>query len=488
MQTFIVVNNPDDWLFDIDGVEVLSAWEYLTNPYYSKLKGVQLFNLCRSYMYQSYGYYVSLLASSRGHKPLPTVMTMQDLATPGLLRVATPELDHLIQKTLESLQPDTFTLSIYFGRNFAKRYDKLCRHLYRLFEAPFVRANFERIAGRWHLTHIAPISANNVPEDHREFIALSAQEYFSKRRQSLPRRSKYRYDLAILHDPDDPMPPSDPKAIAKFIKAANALGIATEMITKDDYNRLSEFDMLFIRETTHVNHHTYQFARRAESEGLVTIDDPQSILRCTNKVYLAELLQTNRVPTPHTVIVHRGNLDNVEEELDYPMILKQPDSSFSQGVKKVNTPKEYRTVALQMLETSALLIAQEFIPTTFDWRIGVFDHQPLYVCKYYMAAKHWQIIKSDSNGKAQVGRFEAIAVEHAPPKVIKMALKACDLIGDGFYGVDIKQVDNKLYLIEVNDNPNIDAGVEDSIEKDELYSRIMRIMLRRVERRKEQRY
>ena len=49
-------------------------------------------------------------------------------------------------------------------------------------------------------------------------------------------------------------------------------------------------------------------------------------------------------------------------------------------------------------------------------------------------------------------------MEHAPSAVVSTALKAANLIGDGLYGVDIKQVGRKCYVIEVNDNPNIDAG------------------------------
>ena len=33
------------------------------------------------------------------------------------------------------------------------------------------------------------------------------------------------------------------------------------------------------------------------------IDDPQSMIRCTNKVYLAERLSAERVPTPRTLVV-----------------------------------------------------------------------------------------------------------------------------------------------------------------------------------------
>ncbi|MEJ2699394.1 MAG: RimK family alpha-L-glutamate ligase, partial [Desulfuromonadales bacterium] len=72
-----------------------------------------------------------------------------------------------------------------------------------------------------------------------------------------------------------------------------------------------------------------------------------------------------------------------------------------------------------------------------------------------------------------------------PTQVVRTALRAAGLIGDGLYGVDLKQVGKSLYVIEVNDNPNIDSGTEDAVLKDELYLRVMRVLLRRLERRKE---
>ena len=72
----------------------------------------------------------------------------------------------------------------------------------------------------------------------------------------------------------------------------------------------------------------------------------------------------------------------------------------------------------------------------------------------------------------------------APEEVVKIALKAANLIGDGLYGVDIKQVGNRCYVIEVNDNPNVDAGNEDGVLKDALYREIMGSFVRRIEARK----
>jgi len=68
--------------------------------------------------------------------------------------------------------------------------------------------------------------------------------------------------------------------------------------------------------------------------------------------------------------------------------------------------------------------------------------------------------------------------------VVKTALKAANLIGDGLYGVDLKQIGNKVVVIEVNDNPSIDAGVEDAVLGSALYETIMQEFLRRLELRR----
>jgi len=41
-------------------------------------------------------------------------------------------------------------------------------------------------------------------------------------------------------------------------------GMHAEMITRDEAQRLPEFDALFIRDTTNVNHYTYQFRARRQ--------------------------------------------------------------------------------------------------------------------------------------------------------------------------------------------------------------------------------
>lgn len=488
MRNLIIVNDVTDWDLRTDGLEAVTARAYLTDPEYQKLRNAKVFNLCRSYRYKSIGYYVSLLAGARGHKPMPSVSTMLDFRNQTLVRFVSDDLDELIQESLKKLRGDKFTLSMYFGKNVTKSYDRLSQQLFKLFPSPFLRAQFRYSVSqeRWQMTSIGPVASRDIPEEHKDFVATETKNYFSGKRASLPKQASSRYDLAILYDPKATDRPSNPGAVQKFVKAAENLDLSAEVIGKDDFGRLAEFDALFIRETTSVHHYTYRFSRRAHAEGLVVIDDPFSILACTNKVYLAELMTRHGVAVPRTMIVHKHNLDQVQATLGLPCILKDPESSFSRGVIKVDDPAVLQQELTRLLEKSDLIIAQEFLPSSFDWRIGIIDRKPIFACKYFMAKAHWQIAKHE-RGQTDYGKVEALPVEVAPQSVVRAAKAAAELIGDGLYGVDLKEIDGKPYVIEVNENPNVDAGFEDSILKDDLYERIMRVFLERIEARKERR-
>jgi glutathione synthase/RimK-type ligase-like ATP-grasp enzyme len=484
MTILLVTNVAKDWPTSMPNADVVDAREYLTNPKYSELRGAKVYNLCRSNRYQSTGYYVSLLAEARGHKPLPSVSTAQDLKTQAIVRMVSDDLMELIGQSLAPLQSDSFDLSIYFGCNLAKRYSRLALRLFNQFQVPLLRAHFHKGSSGWHLRRITAISGNDVPEKHWPFVIATAKKHFSRRGSQTTKRTKPRYDLAILHNPEDPEPPSNDSALKKFIKAATSLGISAELIGRDDYGRLAEFDALFIRDTTRVNHYTYRFAQRAESEGLVVIDDPRSIVRCSNKVYLAELLTRHKVPVPKTIVVHKDHPQPLASELGFPLVLKKPDSAFSQGVEKVHNQEQLEEKLAEFFSESDLIVAQAYLPTTFDWRIGILDRHPLYACKYYMAPGHWQVIRQDRPGRGRYGKLETMHVEQAPPEAIKVALKAANLIGNGLYGVDVKESSGRFYVIEVNDNPNMDSKWEDAVLKDELYRRVMRVFLERIEQAK----
>ena len=484
MSTLIVVDHPEEWPLELAAAEVVSADTYLRDERLAALRQARVYNLCDSYEYQTAGYYVSLLAAARGHRTMPGVATIQDVKSRSLLR-ADDELEGIVERSLHMIKSKRFVLSIYFGCNVAERHGDLSRALFNLFPMPLMRATFAKSSttNLWRLRSITPIPVGDIPASHRAFLRKTIENHFARRGPAgrAGRSVQYEHDLAILTNDAERSPPSNREALRRFERAARANGFDVEFLNRDDYGRIAEFDALFIRETTAVNHHTYRVASRARAEELVVVDDPESIIRCGNKVYLVELAKRLELAIPPTMVVgSRTRTGDVVRELGLPCVLKQPDSAFSQGVFRADTREALAAGLERLLSRSDLVVVQSFMPTEFDWRVGVFDGQPLFVCRYFMADGHWQIYHHGEKRTAE-GETETIAVEDAPREVIELALKTANAIGEGFYGVDIKTVGGRHVLMEVNDNPNVDRGVEDAILGDELYDRIMKVMRARVD-------
>lgn len=477
----IVTDSPKNVPFTIENATIVSAKEYTSKVDFFARKNLRVFNLCTSYAYQSIGYYVSLLASAREHRAFPTVTTIRDMNDLSIITSVTDDIDESIQNTFRKYPENKMTLDIFFGQVLEPSFQTLAQKLYHLFEAPLMRVHFHK-RSHWYVKKLIPLRIDRIPEEQKELVGTFAQRYFKTQRFYRRRLKPYKYDLAILVNQEEQHPPSNKKALKIFKEIAEKLDFYTEFIGKDDLNRLSEFDALFIRETTNVNGYTYQFSRKAYAEGLVVIDDPWSILRCSNKIYLNERLKLNKINTPETRVFFKGKSDDKElNSFQLPMILKQPDSAFSVGVIKVNTKEELALNLSALFKISDLIIGQAFLPSEFDWRIGVLDNNPLFACKYYMAKGHWQIYDWKSSEKDPSGEFETVQLSDVPRKVIDTALKAASLMGDGLYGVDLKEINGKVYVIEVNDNPNIDAGIEDRVMGKELYKKIMESFMNRIE-------
>ncbi len=127
-----------------------------------------------------------------------------------------------------------------------------------------------------------------------------------------------------------------------------------------------------------------------------------------------------------------------------------------------------------------MIICQEFLYSEFDWRIGILDNKPLFACKYFMKKDHWQIYDWNTSSGEAYGDHLTVCIDEVPKNVLNVATKAASLIGDGLYGVDLKVVNNEIYIVEVNDNPNIDSGVEDTILGNKLYESIIDSFINRI--------
>jgi glutathione synthase/RimK-type ligase-like ATP-grasp enzyme len=484
----IVVDRLSDLPAAVSSYPAMTTRDYIMQPRATRRPAPKILNLSRSYGYQTMGYYCSLLAEARGHKVVPTVTTVLELSRRSSYVYALAELEETLNRTIRHLaEPPTasFRLFICLGHADDHRFSRFARQLFDWFRCPILEV-FMKAGDVWRVRKIAPVSITELGPDGKAQLASAIEAHFRQPWKSPKAKAAPRFTLAVLLDPKEQLPPSDLPTIRHFERIAEPMGLGVEVITKQDFDRIAEFDALWIRETTNIDHHTFRFAKRAEQEGMPVIDDSTSIIRCTNKVYLAELLQANGVPTPKTVVISSTKeLEQLEAQLSYPMVLKIPDGSFSRGVAKVGNRAELDRMVRGMLEDSDLILAQEFMYTEYDWRVGVLDGQPLFVSQYMMARKHWQIVRHTENGKPVEGSFRTLAVAAAPREVVEIGVRAARLIGRGLYGVDVKMNERGVFVIEVNDNPNLVHDVEDTAERDEIWRRLAGWFLKRLLRGEE---
>ncbi|HMM64484.1 MAG TPA: RimK family protein [Mesorhizobium sp.] len=464
--------------------KIITNRDYLAHPALFRGQRPKVINLSNNYGYQSRGYYASLLASSRGHRVIPTVETMIDLSERKLYEHALPELELALNKCRKELG-GTFPpkVHVFFGIGPSRAWDRFARLLFDWFRAPALEVAIADSAGWATIRKIGFYPLARMSEEDKQRFVDCLDVHTGREWRDSKTRTPARYTFATLVDPHEELPPSQISSLRHWARIAEKMGVEVEPITRRDLAKLANYDALFIRETTSISNHTYRFARRAQQEGMPVIDDPLSMIRCTNKVYLNELMTANKVPVPPTVMIAGlSDLDVAAQTLGFPLVLKIPDSAFSRGVKKCANLAELKALAGEWLEDSDLLIAQKFIPTEYDWRIGVLGGQPLFAVHYLMAKKHWQIVNHKANGKAEEGGFKTFTLKEAPAQVVETAVRAARCIGDGLYGVDLKETKDGIFVIEVNDNPNLDHGCEDSGEKDEVWVRLTQWFLDRLER------
>ena len=481
----ILVDQPKDFPATDTPHKVITTSEYLARPKLLESARPKLINLSRSYAYQSKGYYASLLAAARGHRIMPAAETMLELREDKLYEHALPDLEDELNRCARraDLQPEAeFKLLICFGISADARFEAFARRLFQWFRAPALEVTVE--PGKWlSIGRIRARTLTRLVNGDFAFFREALQAHTKREWRDPKARAVAKYDLAVLHDPDERMPPSSPESIRHMARIAERMSVDVEPITRRQISELAEFDGLFIRETTWIHNHTYRFARQAAQAGMPVIDDPVSMLRCSNKVFMMELLGAHDVPTPPTVILPEGgDLTEAADRLGLPLVVKIPHGAFSRGVHKVSTPDEFNRIAGELFEETDLVLAQKFLPTEFDWRVGVLAGEPLFVCQYRMARGHWQVVKYRPDGSSHEGGFRALDLAAAPAEVIDVAVRAACAFGDGFYGVDLKQTAAGIVVMEVNDNPNLEHGIEDAVGKDEIWTRLLKWFIDRFEK------
>ncbi|MGK9235057.1 RimK family protein [Inquilinus limosus] len=476
--TLIVADEPGGLADDLPSQCRVVAPDDLLDGRHLPESGTTVVNLCRDQRPLSFGYYVSLIAEARGYAAIPTAADLADQADDRLLRSRYAPVDRAVaalrRRGGRLILPRR--LFVALGRCHKPHLQDVAEAAYEAFGLPLMTLQID--PGHPRLLQVVPEPLPDLDPRQRRLLRAALEQLAGTPPTPRPFRRAPR--LAILVNRDDPLPPSKPGTIARLRDVAASMGIETECLGHRDLPRLGGFDALFIRETTALQAPSYIFAETAARTGMPVIDDPVSILRCCNKVFLHERLKAEGVPQPRTLAVRADTLAAAGEALGFPLVLKVPDGACSRGVVRVDTPAELPVAGRRLLRRSRLILAQEYLYTDFDWRIGVLGGRPLFACRYRMVRGHWQIFRHGRDGRSEEGATEAVPLDAVPPAVLSAALAAAALIGTGLYGVDLKETVRGPVVIEVNDNPNIDVGLEDACLGDALYERLLGYVLERI--------
>jgi glutathione synthase/RimK-type ligase-like ATP-grasp enzyme len=264
-------------------------------------------------------------------------------------------------------------------------------------------------------------------------------------------------------------------AIIRLRDSAEEMGHTVYFIFPTEIAKIGQVDGLFIRSRTDPLNISFVAAKMAELRGIPVIDDPRSIQVCSDKVNMYLHLMKEGVRIPDTVFVRKGELTekaaaDLFQKLGLPLILKEPSTSFSLRVEKVHTVPEFLKTARRFIKLSDWIVAQRFIESNFDWRVGVLDGVPLYACQYIIPQETFKI-QATVNGHIVYCAVKSHPLDRVPRHITESAVAAARAVGDGFYGVDIKDRDGVPYVIEVNDNPSLEAGEDE--HSPGLYRRII---------------
>lgn len=268
-------------------------------------------------------------------------------------------------------------------------------------------------------------------------------------------------------------------ALIRCRDTAEEMGHGVEFIFPVDIRKIPQMDGLFIRARTDPMNVTYVASRMASFAQIPVIDDPMSIQICSDKVNMYSRLMQHGVMIPRTLFVSQRDLcparaREIFDDLGSPLIVKEPSTSFSLRVEKVTDPAGLLQVARRYFKMSDWIVAQEFVESTYDWRVGVLGGEFLYACKYIIPSQTFKI-QDSVNGHVVYCGVQSVPPDMVPAAVRELGVRAGRAIGNGLYGVDIKEGPSGPCVIEVNDNPSLEGG-EDTAYPD-VYREIVHTLL-----------
>jgi glutathione synthase/RimK-type ligase-like ATP-grasp enzyme len=233
---------------------------------------------------------------------------------------------------------------------------------------------------------------------------------------------------------------------------------SARIIDLENNTDIADYDIVYHRRWNNETAGSLAAAIYLEAKGVPYIDREAGQVTSRSKLTQMWRLWQAGLPVPPTVAVgdqagydwllnHLGELP-----FGFPMILKGARSTRGQDNYLVHSKEELARHLHDYAEVSFLL--QEFIPNDCDYRVIVCGQDIRLVMRRTAASN------THANNTSLGGTAELVAPDTLPANVLNDCIKAAQLFGRDFAGVDVtlhKQT-NRHYFFEVNRAPQVESG------------------------------
>lgn len=210
---------------------------------------------------------------------------------------------------------------------------------------------------------------------------------------------------------------------------------------------------------SHTTYFSLAVLRHLEKLGVYIVNTPNSIDIVKDKLYSQQILATNNFPVPKTMLVKFPvNIDLVEENLGFPIVVKTIHGSQGSGVFLSENKSSFKDL-MQLINSTnnnMNIILQEFIRNSSgrDLRVFVIGGR---------AIGCMERSSSDQNFKANFSQGGKVKPYELNPEIEWLATESAKVLGLDIAGIDLLFDNEHFKICEANSAPGF-QGFESATE------------------------
>ena len=246
----------------------------------------------------------------------------------------------------------------------------------------------------------------------------------------------------------------DPNEIDIFVNKENKQSI----LVNGESKPLPKF--VFPRTGSGTTYYIKAVIRHFERMGVPVINSSEAIDNVKDKLYTHQILAQSNLDIPNTMLLkHPIDVDFVEKNIGFPVIVKKISGSYGRGVFLCEDKKQLKQLVTmaELTKKSYDIIIQEFVKDTWgkDLRVFVVNNKVV-GCMMRQS--------TDDDFRANISRGGEGFPYEVNEQIEWLSSESSKALGLDIAGVDLLFQDGGYKICEVNSNPGFE-GMEEFTKK-----------------------